>query len=456
MNCAIILAAGIGSRFDDNNIKFLSILAGKRVLDHTLQAFENNELINKIFLVINPQHKKLIKDSIDIKKYKKIAHIIEGGSCRQESVFNSIKHISRNVKETKTENINVCIHDSVRPLVDSEIITNSIEKLRFYNAVDCAIPVVDTLVSVDSYKNIISIPERKNFMSGQTPQSFKLNILLDCYEKVIDQGVGLDKFTDDCGIFKMARPDDTIHVISGSWYNIKITYPQDITIADKLLQLKNKTTISSHITHNHSLKEKVVVIFGGNSGIGLEIKKECEKNQAKVFCYSRSLTNTDISNIQSVKESLDMAFNHLSKIDFIINASGILYKKTLKESTEQEIDEQIKTNLLGCINISKLAPDYIKTNGGLIFFTSSSYTMGRKNYCVYSATKAAIVNLTQGLAEELYEKKIRVNAICPRRTKTPMRFKNFGEEKDLLDPKEVAIATIETMISERTGDIIKI
>lgn len=454
MNYAIILAAGVGSRFDENNIKFLSILAGKRVLDHTLQAFENNKLIDKIFLVINPQHKKIIKDSIDIEKYKKISSIIEGGFCRQESVFKAIKYISKNTKET--EDINVCIHDSVRPLIDNEIITNSIQNLGIYNAVNCAIPAVDTLISVDSHSNIISIPERKNFMSGQTPQSFKLNLLLDCYEQVINQGITLDKFTDDCGIFKIARPDDKIHVINGSWYNIKITYPQDITVADKFLQLKNKTTTSSNLTYNNLLKEKVVVIFGGNSGIGLEIKNQCENNQAKVFCYSRSLTSTDVSNIQSVKESLDLAFNYLSKIDFIINASGILYNKTLKESTEQEIDEQIKTNFLGCVNISKLAPDYIKTNGGLIFFTSSSYTMGRKNYCIYSATKAAIVNLTQGLAEELYEQKIRVNAICPRRTKTPMRFKNFGEEKDLLDPREVAIATIETMISERTGDIIKI
>ena len=79
-------------------------------------------------------------------------------------------------------------------------------------------------------------------------------------------------------------------------------------------------------------------------------------------------------------------------------------------------------------------------------------------YSIYSATKAAIVNFMQALAEEWYSFSIRVNAINPERTNTPMRTKNFGNEpkSSLLDPKNVAIASVNTIFSELTGEVIDV
>jgi ribitol-5-phosphate 2-dehydrogenase (NADP+) / D-ribitol-5-phosphate cytidylyltransferase len=455
MNYAIILAGGEGTRFDENSIKFLSMLGGKRVLDHTLEAFNNNSSIDQIVLVLNSKYKNIINKYIDINKYSKILPIIEGGESRQESTFKALLYIY-NTFDKKDKKTNVLIHDAVRPLVSGEVITEAIEKLKIYNAVNCAVPTTDTIIKVDKYKNIKKIPDRNSLMCGQTPQAFKLKYLLDCYRKIKKSGLKFEDFSDDCGIFKNIRPVDKIHVIEGKIDNIKITYPQDIFIADKLLQLKTNKIKNYNKNYKNLLCSKVIVMFGGNSGIGLEIQKECKKYGALISCYSRSLTNTNVSCFSDVKNCLESTIKKYKKIDYIINASGVLYVKPIDQSTTDEIEEQINTNFYGCINISRLAPTYLTANGGIIFFTSSSYTMGRKNYCVYSATKAAIVNLTQGLAEELYEKKIYVNAICPSRTNTPMRLKNFGLEKNLLDPKDVAVATISTMTSQRTGEIIKV
>ena len=94
----------------------------------------------------------------------------------------------------------------------------------------------------------------------------------------------------------------------------------------------------------------------------------------------------------------------------------------------------------------------------LINFTSSSYTRGRANYSIYSSTKAAVVNLTQALADEWMPFDIKVNVINPERTATPMRTANFGNEDPatLLSSKEVAEFTLSAMSFDHTGQVYSI
>ena len=93
-----------------------------------------------------------------------------------------------------------------------------------------------------------------------------------------------------------------------------------------------------------------------------------------------------------------------------------------------------------------------------MFFTSSSYTRGRALYSLISASKSAIVNFVQALSEEWFEYGIRVNCINPERTKTPMRIQNFGNEPEdtLLEPKVVAIVSVNTLLSEMTGEVVDV
>lgn len=92
----------------------------------------------------------------------------------------------------------------------------------------------------------------------------------------------------------------------------------------------------------------------------------------------------------------------------------------------------------------------------MLLFTSSSHTRGRALYSVYSSTKAAIVNFMQAVSEELFHDQVRINAINPERTATPMRFENFGKEPEetLLSPARVAEVSLQTLLSDLTGQVI--
>ena len=147
------------------------------------------------------------------------------------------------------------------------------------------------------------------------------------------------------------------------------------------------------------------------------------------------------------------------KIDAVICTAGVLYRQPLRTMNQEEIESSISINLLGIINVSRAAYDYLKsTEGSLLFFTSSSYTRGRMMYSVYSATKAAVVNFVQAVSEEWHSVGIRVNCINPERTKTPMRVKNFGNEPEgsLLDPQIVAVVSLNTVFSDLTGEVIDV
>ena len=93
-----------------------------------------------------------------------------------------------------------------------------------------------------------------------------------------------------------------------------------------------------------------------------------------------------------------------------------------------------------------------------MLFTSSSYTRGRAFYSIYSSTKAAIVNFVQAVAQEWEPAGIAVNCINPERTKTPMRVQNFGVEPDdtLLRSEDVAAATVRSLLSDYTGQVIDV
>ena len=101
-------------------------------------------------------------------------------------------------------------------------------------------------------------------------------------------------------------------------------------------------------------------------------------------------------------------------------------------------------------------PHLARTKGSLLLFTSSSYTRGRSGYSLYSSAKAAVVNLTQALADEWAADGVRVNCVNPERTGTPMRTKAFGAEDPalLLTSESVAAASLDVLVADGTGHIL--
>lgn len=448
-NIAIILAGGKGSRLNSEIPKQFLKVAGKKVIEHTIEVFEEHDDIDEIAIVSNPDWIRNVEEILVNNRYKKIKKILAGGAERYDSSLTAIKAY-------EGEDVNLIFHDAVRPLVSHRIISDCINSLEKYNAVDVAIKTTDTIIHVED-RLIKSIPDRGKLNNGQTPQAFRWHTINDAYIKALaDPNF---KATDDCGVVRQYLPEEPIYVVEGEGENMKLTYMEDIFLLDKLFQLRTIKNNSEYLTDKckSGLKDKVIVIFGGSYGIGKDIVEICDKYGAKVHSFSRSETNTDVSNVDNVRAALDDVIATENKIDFVVNTAGILDKIPLDVMDYDTIKRSIDVNYLGSVIVAKESYPYLnKTKGALLLYTSSSYTRGRSLYSLYSSTKAAIVNFTQALAEEWIN--IKVNCINPERTLTPMRVKNFGKEPEdsLLTSKEVAIASINTLFSKYSGQVIDV
>jgi len=452
-NIAIILAGGTGNRFGLNIPKQFAKLAGKTIIEHTIETFQKHQFIDEVCVVIHPDWIWKIEEIVNVNNFSKVKKILTGGKERKDSSLSAIEAYSLESKE-----LNMIFHDAVRPFVDNHIIDNCIENLKHYNAIDVAISATDTIIEVHD-KIITNIPKRLDMMQGQTPQCFKLSTIKKAYE--IAQKDENFMPTDDCGVVRKYLPKEDIFVVEGSLKNIKITHAQDIFMADKLFQLKTTLMTSKYSTVHYEklLYNKVLVIFGGSYGIGKEIAEIAKEYNAKVYTFSRLQTDTDVSSISDIKRDLAFVYEKENKIDFIVNTASILIKEPLQNISYEKVLDVMNINYLGAINIAKESIQYLeKSSGQLLNFTSSSYTRGRANYVLYSSSKAAIVNLTQALGEEWLNKSIRINCINPERTATPMRTASFGKEDPttLLDAKDVGYASINTLLSSMTGQIIDV
>lgn len=447
-NIAVILAGGIGSRLGLSTPKQFLKVAGKMVVEHTIDAFEHNHQINEIAVVSNPYYISDFENMILKNSWKKVKKILKGGAERYHSSLSAIKAY-------EGDDVNLIFHDAVRPLVSQRIINDVVKALDTYTAIDVAMPATDTIIETEG--NFIQhIPDRSKLKRGQTPQAFHINTISEAY-KIALQDPNF-KVTDDCGVIVKYLPKTPVYVVTGEESNMKLTYKEDTYLLDKFFQLR-KSELNDQPTDSSLLKSKVAVIFGGSYGIGADIARLLQERGAKVFCFSRSMNGVDVSNKEQITASLASVFQQTKRIDYIINTAGLLNKEPLISSDYQTICNAVNTNYIGTINVALASFEYLKeSKGKLIFFTSSSYTRGRAFYSIYSSTKAAIVNFVQAIAQEWESFGIQVNCINPERTKTPMRIHNFGIEPEdtLLSSEKVAISTIQTLLSNYTGQVIDV
>ncbi|MBD5400736.1 2-C-methyl-D-erythritol 4-phosphate cytidylyltransferase [bacterium] len=444
MNYGIILASGLGTRFNTDLPKQFTKIAGKTVIEHTIDVFESSKHIDRIIVVITPEYRHIFENILLKNHFTKIYKVLNGGDTRKESSFIGISSID-------DKDANVLIHDCARPFLSESIIDDCVTALKTHDAVDVAIPASDTLIEVDKNNNITSIPNRANMRRGQTPQCFKLSVIKKAHELSRND----ENFTDDCGLI-VQHNLCPVHVVQGDTQNIKITFPEDIFLADKLFQIKSIASV--HSEKYADLKGKVMAVFGGNSGIGKCLIDMAAKYGAKTFAFSSS-NGVDISDYNTICQKLADVYKQTGRIDYVINTAGVLKIGKLTDRNIEDINKEIMINYMGNVYICKAAIPYLtKTQGKILLFASSSYTRGRALYSTYSSTKAAVVNLSQALAEELAPDNIKLNVINPERTATPMRFKAFGKEPadSLLQPEKVAEASIDTLLSELTGQVIDV
>lgn len=225
MNSVIIVAAGSGKRMNmDINKQFIK-LNKKEIIAHTIDVFYKNENVDEIIVCIKKEEEEIFKDKI-INKYSfKNIKIAYGGKERQDSIYNGLKCL-----DDKCDI--VLIHDGARPFVDDRIINESIKVAREKKAVVVGTPVKDTIkVVCDGIIN--DTPNRVNLWSAQTPQVFEYKLITRAYEEAYENNY---YGTDDSMLVENIGQEVTM--IMGSYDNIKITSPEDISIGEQILSLR--------------------------------------------------------------------------------------------------------------------------------------------------------------------------------------------------------------------------
>lgn len=227
---AIIVAAGQGKRMKTNLNKQYLLLKGKPILAHTINIFESCIFIDEIIVVVGENEKAKCLDNI-IKPYgfKKVRKIIIGGKTRQQSMYNGLKEVSNYADMVIT-------HDGARPLIQQSILQESIKQTIIHKATIIGVPVKNTIKTIDSKGFVKNTLSRNLLWAVQTPQSFSYSLLLNAHKKAFEEGfVG----TDDATLVE--RIGHPIKMIKGNGDNIKITTPEDLLIAECIIDRREKT-----------------------------------------------------------------------------------------------------------------------------------------------------------------------------------------------------------------------
>jgi len=224
---AVIVSAGKGQRFIEGRKKQFHLLAGKPILAHTLDKFETCPLIESIVLVVGQEDMDYcMKEIVEKYHYRKVSQIVPGGKRRQESVKNGIDTLPKNVEV-------IVIHDGVRPFVTRAMIEESIHSAIRFGAVVVAMPVKDTIKMANPDGTVLKTLDRKSLWQIQTPQTFQTNLIKEAYHKANQDGfIG----TDDASLVE--RLGVKVHILPGSYTNIKITTAEDLMLAHLFLKMK--------------------------------------------------------------------------------------------------------------------------------------------------------------------------------------------------------------------------
>lgn len=228
-----ILAGGVGSRMHmaDMPKQFLP-LGDKPIIVHTLEKFLTCPQFDSIYIGVHADWLNYMNDLIE--KYipesaAKNVHVIVGGSDRNETILNIVSAIEADYGESD-EHI-IVSHDAVRPFITLRMIEDNIKYAKQYGAVDTVVAAVDTIVVSEDGRFIKDIPERKKMYQGQTPQSFKINLLKDLYNSLTPEEKGI--LTDACKICVVRN--QPVYLVEGSYTNIKVTTPGDYKIAQVMV-----------------------------------------------------------------------------------------------------------------------------------------------------------------------------------------------------------------------------
>ncbi|MFB2773004.1 2-C-methyl-D-erythritol 4-phosphate cytidylyltransferase [Pelatocladus sp. BLCC-F211] len=222
----LIPAAGSGRRMGSNRNKLLLQVRSRPIIAWTLLAAQASDEISWIGIISQPidwqDFKKIIADL----QLTKPVELIQGGSTRQESVYNGLQSLPANAKQ-------VLIHDGARCLATPDLLNRCAEAIRQCPGLIAAVPVKDTIKVVDENGIIQSTPERSQLWAAQTPQGFGVKLLKQCHAEGVAQGW---EVTDDAALFE--KSGYQVQIVQGEETNLKVTTPQDLAIAEFIFKTR--------------------------------------------------------------------------------------------------------------------------------------------------------------------------------------------------------------------------
>ena len=217
---AVLVAAGSASRMGGID-KVMAPLGGEPMIARTVRAFQECDAVSEIVIVTREDLILPIRELT--KSCEKVKAVVAGGKSRQESVGKGLNALSKDVKLA-------AVHDGARPLITWQLIDCCIRAANTYGAAAPAIPVKDTIKTVEG-GIVVNTPDRSKLRAVQTPQVFDIDMLKGALLKAYQDGA---EVTDDCSAVE--RLGMKVKIVEGDEKNLKVTTPMDLKIAEMLLE----------------------------------------------------------------------------------------------------------------------------------------------------------------------------------------------------------------------------
>ncbi|MCD7101678.1 IspD/TarI family cytidylyltransferase [Pseudoclavibacter sp. 13-3] len=237
----VLLAGGVGARVGAGLPKQLAEVAGRPLIEHTIEAFERSGLFDELLVVMHPDHVDAVRalvgdDGSGGRRHPLVQAVIPGGAERSDSSRLAAEHLAGRLPESTR----VFLHDAARPFVSPDVLRRVDAGLDRAHAVVTAVPSADTVIEVRDEtiggrpSEVLAVtPVRSRMRLVQTPQAFRLGVIVDAHRRVRHDPAFAP--TDDGSVVRHGRPDVAVLVVAGDAANGKITTAADLAEARRRL-----------------------------------------------------------------------------------------------------------------------------------------------------------------------------------------------------------------------------
>jgi len=206
--------------------KLTALLAKQPVLVRTVERFASCPDVDEIVVVAHAERVESFLSMLEDAGASKLTRIVPGGAERHLSVWAGVQAADHKAGL-------IAVHDGARPLIRPETISKVVQRAAICGAVALAAPVVETLKRADAEQRVVGSVDRVGLWSMQTPQVFRRDWLVAAYERVLARG---ESVTDEVSAVQAAG--FSVELLTNGGWNTKITYPEDLDLAQVLYQLQ--------------------------------------------------------------------------------------------------------------------------------------------------------------------------------------------------------------------------